>query len=249
MLALLVMAGMVLTVPASDAASPLFVKVEGKSIVAVKEINPYVATAIGGPGEGSGGNYSFVIALSGKDVSDALISPANGITKTGVFNFNLTAPSAATDMTILVNVTSERSNGEKATLVRSFFVRSVVPIVISAKVVNQGSMALDSVPVYFYVDGKKLDQRLISLAAGGSKVVTYNWTEGVLQGQHEVRVELDPDGQFARFESGGTVYTQTIWVGMSDFGNTDAILIGTLVLFFFLSYLVYKRPTPKRRKK
>lgn len=249
-LALLLLMGAIAMVPPTEAASPLYLNIEGRNTVAIRETNPYIATAIGGPGEAAvGGNYSFLVTVTGQDVTDALVSPGNGITKTGMFRFNLTAPSKAADMTITVNVTSIGPTGEQERLTRTFYVRSVYPITMSARVVNEGAMALSAVPVYFYADGKLLHVQLINLPASGSKVVTYNWTDSVSQGEHQLIMELDPNGKFVRFESGGTVYTQTIWVGGTDYGNTDAILIGAFAILLFVSYLVYKRPVAKRRKK
>ena len=249
MLLLLLVGGAALTAQAADATSPIYIKVDGLTTVAIKETNPYTVFAVGGPAEGVGGNYSFTVTVEGTNVADAVISPANGKNSAGRFTFNLTAPSAATQMTIVVNVTSQSNTGSTQTATMTYYVDSVVPIVIWAKVVNQGSVALSSVPVYFYADGDLLEQENISLDAGGSKIVYYNWTASVGQGQHEVMVELDPNGQFVRFESGGTVYTQTIWVGMNNFSNTNAILIGGIVIMLFVAYLVYKRPGVKRRKK
>lgn len=235
--------------PGAEAENPLFIKVEGKNTVAIREVNPYVAIAVGGPAEvPAGGNYSFLVKVTGSNAVDALVSPSNGVTTTGIFRFNLTAPSNAADMTITVNVTSKGPSGQ-VTKSYNYFVRSVVPIAISAKVVNQGTIAVAGVPVHFYADGALLESRTISISAGGSKTVTYNWTAGPSSGEHKIRVELDPDGEFVRFESGGTVYEQTIWVGGTDWGNFNAILIGLAVLLGFVAYLVYKRPETKRRKR
>ena len=233
----------------ADAATPIHIRVEGRSVVAIDETNAYVVTAVGGPAEVAKGNYSFIVTIEGQDVTDAIISPANGKSPIGVFRFNLTAPSAATEMTIVVNVTSQSDAGAKMVATMPYYVKSVVPIVITAKVVNQGSVALSGVPVYFYADGELLDEKAIELSAGGSKTVIYNWTASVGKGQHEVSVQLDPNGQFVRFESGGTMYSQTIWIGTDDYGNMNAILIGGIVLFLLVAYFVYKRPGSKRRKK
>ena len=249
MFLLLLLGGAMLSSQAADAVNPIYISVDGKSTVATGETNPYEIMAIGGPAEGAGGNYTFSVTLEGKNIDDAWLYPSDGTSATGIFKFNLTAPTVTTEMTIIVDVTSSSSTGSKQTSSLNYYVDSVVPIVISAKVINQGSVALTNIPVYFYADGELLEETSVSLAAGASTFVYYNWTESVGQGQHEITVELDPNGQFVRFASGGTVYTQTIYVGMSDFGNTDAILIGGIVLLAFVAYIVYRRPMAKRRKK
>jgi hypothetical protein len=248
MFLLLLLGGAMLSSQAADAANPIYISVDGKSTVATGETNPYEIMAIGGPAEGTGGNYTFTVTLEGKNIDDALLYPNDGSSATGIFKFNLTAPTVSTEMTIIVDVTSTSSTGSKQTSSRNYYVDSVAPIVISAKVINQGSVALTGIPVYFYADGELLEEKSVSLAAGASTFVYYNWTENVGQGQHEVTVELDPNNQFVRFASGGTVYTQTIYVGMSDYGNTNAILIGGIVLLAFVAYIVYRRPAKRRKK-
>ena len=76
----------------------------------------------------------------------------------------------------------------------------------------------------------------------------YRMAFTVSDGEHTVRVELDPESQFVRFSSGGTIYTQTIWVGPNNSSNNDGILIGLFVLLLFVTYLVYKRPAKRRKK-
>ncbi len=245
---ILLLGGVVLTAQSAD-ASPIFIKVEGKNVVAVSEKNPYTVFAVGGPAESAGGNYSFIVTVQGKDVTDAVISPANGKSSSGRFNFNLTAPSAITQMTIVVNVTSESSTGSKLSASMNYYVQSVEPVAIKAKVVNQGTVALTNVPVYFYGDGVLLEQVNISLAAGGSQTVYYNWTKSLGKGEHNVTVELDPNSEFVRFESGGVIYTQSVYVGMGNYDTTNAILIGGTIILLLVAYLVYKRPGQKRRKK
>jgi hypothetical protein len=249
-LVLLLVACAIALVPPAQGESPLYLTVEGRTTVAVREVNPYVAIAIGGPAEvPSGGNYSFIVSVTGDNVRDALVSPSNGVNQDGRFRFNLTAPSQAADMTIRVNVTSKGPSGAISSASYSYYVRSVVPITVTARVVNEGNIALTGVPVYFFADGQLKKTTFIDLPASGSRSLTYNWTEGASQGQHQLRMELDPNGRFVRFESGGTVYEQTIWVGGTNWGDTNAIFIGLFAIMAFAAYLVYKRPGPKRRKR
>ncbi len=125
----------------------------------------------------------------------------------------------------------------------------VKPIVITAKVVNQGNATLTAVPSTFFVDDVQLYNTTIDLSAKATKTVVYNWTsQSVSDGEHAVRVELDPNNQFVRFASGGTIFTQTIWVGPTDTSGSDAVLIGIFILLLLVTYLVYKRPAKRRKK-
>jgi subtilase family serine protease len=119
--------------------------------------------------------------------------------------------------------------------------------VLSAKVVNQGSVPLTKVPIVFYLDGSKVYNTSFDLSAGASKTIVFNMTDSVSTGQHVVRIELDPANQFARFAGGGTVFTETVYVNPPDYGSTDGLLILLFVMLILVTYLVYKRP--KRRKR
>jgi hypothetical protein len=229
--------------------SPLFLKVEGPTLVSVSEMNQYTITGVGGPAE-SGGNYSFAAYVTGSQ-SDftGFVRPLAGVSARSTFLVNVTAPNLGQTMTLFINMTSTKGlDTERAST--SIVITVVNPIVISARVVNQGSMGVSGVPVKFLADGKQLYNTTIDLAAGESRTLVYNWTaQGISSGEHLVTVELDPNGQFVRFASGGTLFTQTIFVGGNDFGNINLLMVMMFILLLVLAYFIYKRPTKKKKKK
>jgi hypothetical protein len=229
--------------------NPLYANLSGQTLVAINEKHQYQVVAIGGPGEGAGGNYSFAFFVAGSSSkSNASVTPDSGTSATGKFTVNLTASSFAEDLTLSVNVDSYNGNAT-SNITKSVVIKVIKPIVISANVVNQGNVTLTGVPVTFFVDDVQLYNTTINLNAKATKSVVYNWTsQTVSNGEHTVRVELDPNSQFVRFSSGGTIFTQTIWVGNSDSSGTDAILIGFFVLLLFITYTIYKRPAKRRKK-
>jgi hypothetical protein len=228
--------------------TPLFASLSGKALVAVSETHPYQVVAIGGPGEGTGGNYSFQFDLVGSSKTDGKVLPDSGSSKTGRYTVNVTASSFAEDLTLKVKVNSYNATSS-INVTKNLVIKVVKPIVITAKVVNQGNATLTGVPVTFYVDDVKLYNTTIALTSKTTKTVVYNWTsQTVSNGEHSVRVELDPNSQFVRFSSGGTIFTQTIWVGPSDYSSSDGVLIGLFVLLLLVTYMVYKRPTKRRKK-
>ena len=181
-------------------------------------------------------------------MSNALVTPDSGTSATGKFTTNLTASSFAEDVTLSVIVTSNNGTAQ-SNVTKNIAIMIVKPIVISAKVVNQGNVTLTGVPVVFLVDGVKLYNTTISLGSKATTTIVYNWTsQTVSNGEHMVRVELDPYNQFVRFSSGGTIFTQTIWVGPTDTSGSDAVLIGLFVLLIIVTYFVYKRPAKRRKK-
>jgi len=228
--------------------TPMHAGLTGQTLVAINEKHQYQVIAVGGPGEGAGGNYSFTFDVAGSSETDALVTPDSGTSTTGKFTTNVTASSFAEDLTLSVTVVSYNSTAT-SNITRSIVIQVVRPIVISANVVNQGNATLTGVPVTFFVDDVPLYNTTIDLNAKTTKTVVYNWTsQAVSDGEHSVRVELDPNSQFVRFSSGGTIFTQTIWVGASDTSGNDAVLIGLFVLLLFVTYLVYKRPAKRRKK-
>ena len=228
--------------------APMYASISGPTLVAINEKHQYQVIAIGGPGEGTGGNFSFQFGVVGSSQTDALLTPDSGTSTTGKFTTNLTASTFVEDITLSVTVVSYNSTAT-SNVTKSIVIQVVKPIVISAKVVNQGNTTLTGVPVTFFVDDVQLYNTTIDLNSKATKTVVYNWTsQTVGDGEHSVRVVLDPNSQFVRFSSGGTIFTQTIWVGASDTSGNDAVLIGLFVLLLFVTYLVYKRPAKRRKK-
>jgi hypothetical protein len=227
---------------------PIYASLSGPTLIAINEKHQYQVIAVGGPGEGTGGNYSFKFELAGSPKTDALVTPDSGVSTTGRFTTNVSASSFAEDLTLSVSVVSYNSTAT-SNITKIVVIKVVKPIVISAKVVNQGNATLTGVPVTFFIDDVQLYNTTINLNAKTTKTVVYNWTsQTVSDGEHSVRVELDPNSQFVRFSSGGTIFTQTIWVGASDTSGNDAILIGLFILLLFVTYTIYKRPAKRRKK-
>jgi hypothetical protein len=246
MVSLLAVAVIPMERPADALTLPLHVVVSGPLRVAINEKHQYTIFVNGGHGGDPGGNYSYFAEVVSPPSTDASVSPVNGVNATGNFVITVTMPSKAGEITLRVNVSGFSSLGTDL-LTRDILIEVVSPIVMSAKVINQGAIAVTSVPIVFYLDDVKVYNTTFDLAAGASKTIVFNMTDPVSSGQHTVKIVLDPTNQFARFEGGGTVFTKSIVVNPPDYGSTDGLLILLLVLLIIVSYLIYKRP--KRRKK
>ena len=237
------------SMPAEAAApGPLHVTIEGSAVVAVSEVHPYVITCVGGPGAELGGNYSYNanLVFSG---TGGVVTPASAVSASGVFIINVTAPHAPEDMLLLVNVSSYNSINGLEQVHKEFHIKVIAPLVFSAIVKNQGSTVLSSVPIAFYLDGVKVYNTTFALDAKATKTIRYNYTNANLAGgTHVVRLELDPNNQYVKFSSGGTVLEQTIYVGVSNYGNSDGLLILVFFMLVFVTYFIYKRPKRKRKK-
>jgi len=227
---------------------PIYVSIEGKNIVATGEKWQYVVKVIGGPGAQAGGNFSYKAELIGPDVRDSLVAPSNGVSSTGVFNINVTAPSQPQDMILRLNITSS-ANLDSEKTVKIFPIKVLTPVVVQATVKNTGEFGVKGVPVSIYANGAKVYETTVDIGPLSSETITYNWTDPEMRsGEQVITVMLDPDNKFVEFESGGSVYTMTIYVGKSSFGTTDALLGILFVVSVILVLVVYSRPKKRRMR-
>lgn len=239
---------LVATFASAADGGPIYVSIEGKNVVATGEKWQYFVNVIGGPGALTGGNFSYRAELVGTDISDSLVTPSSGVSSSGLFNINVTAPSLPQDVTLVLNVTSSTIlDSENA--VKTFPIKVLEPVVVQATVKNVGDFDVIGVPVSIHVDGTKVYETTVDVNSLSSRTITYNWTDPEMsQGEHVITVVLDPDNKFVEFESGGSVYTTTIYLGRSSFGTTDALLGILFVMSVVLVLIVYSRPKKRRMR-
>jgi len=233
----------------AETSTPLFVSIDGPIVMGKGETIQYRIEAIGGPAEGTSGNYSFRTSILGTDMTDAYVLPTNGESEDGVFFVNVTAKGTIPNIVLWVNVTSSYG-GEAVSKIKEYGITVVDPVVIRAEIENQGSVAVNDVPLTIYADGKVIHETTVSLDPQEITTLVYNWTElDIAMGEHVITMILDPDHEFITFRGGGTVHTSTIWVGEQDFGGWDLIL-GILVVFLaFIAYTFYRRPSKRHKKR
>jgi len=241
-------------VQADDAIAPLHAQLDGPLVVTTGSRNQYVLTMVGGPAEDGVGNYSYKASMNGEDVGDAMFLPSSGGPKTtGKFYLNLTAPTVAQTMTLLVNCTSSNTvSAVKANI--QLTVKVVEPITLSATVTNTGNVSVTVVPLalQIYQDGEWVEfyNTTLDLAAGESYAFVYNWTaQGVDSGEHKVRMLLDPGNAIVTFEGGATVYETTIYYHMPGYGGLNTLLWILVIALGAVTFLVWRRPAPKGKKK
>lgn len=157
-------------------------------------------TAAGGPAE-EGGVYELEAFLRGSgDLTGA--SPVEEVplqdsAVNNTFSFNVTLPLEPQEVELVVVVNSTLGNdwteGEATKRIAV-----LVPLRISARVVNTGSVEIRDVPVFLYLDGTQVDQtELNRLGPGESLTVTFRYLPvGLATGSHtlEIRVDINGDG-------------------------------------------------------
>jgi hypothetical protein len=234
----------------ASAYSDVTLKFDGPGFVGKLETVQCTLTATGGPAGDVGGNFTYKAEVVADNKTGSSVSPSTGTSPSGVFKMNITMPGEAPQtIKVRFNVTSkDLSTGDSVEKVREFEIKVVDPIVIRATVYNVGVVTAKNVTAKFYADGIYLGMRTFDLGAGGTKVLSYNWTWlNIDAGKHTVTVVLDDADGIVEFSSGNNVYTMTVYVG--DEGNPlGAVLtIGVVIMsvFVFLTYM----QKPARKKK
>jgi len=240
------MATLVLAPQVQADSSPLYVSIDGDIVIGKGETKMYQVDVAGGPSEGVG-NYTYTASILGTTTSDAFVEPSTGSTG-GTFFVNVTAYGEIPRITLWLNVTSSYE-GEVESKTQEYSIQVVDSIVITASVVNNGNVSVNRVPLTILADGKTIHTTTVSLDARELETIRYNWTDPTIsQGEHVVKVVLDPDQEFITFIGGGTVYTSTIWVGENDWGTWNIILIVLAAFIAFVAYNFYRRPSKRRKR-
>lgn len=241
-------------VQADDGVTPLHAQLDGPLVVTTGSRNQYVLTMVGGPAEAGLGNYSYKASMTGEDTEDAMFLPSSGGPKTsGKFYLNLTAPTMAQSLVLIINCTSASTTASMKTNLE-LTVLVVEPVTLSATITNTGDVSATAVPlalqVYQDEGWVEFYNTTLDLAAGESVNFQYNWTAMDLgSGEHKVRMLLDPGNEIVTFEGGATVYETTIYYDMPGYAGLNTLLWILVIALVAVTFLVWRRPAPKGKKK
>jgi hypothetical protein len=236
----------------ADNDQTISVQVSGPSVVSLGSSNQYTITVAGGPAGQTNGTYGCQVTMTGYASTNAtLVNTGSSSSTTGVFVFNLTTPQFVGGLTINVQASSKSLDGTLTTYNNSTQtnVQVINPIVFSVNIRNNGNMTVTNIPVYFYVDNTQIHVANVTIDPQSSKLVTYNWTTTSLgSGQHELKVQIDPNATFVLFDVGGTVMTTTFFFNQSGYGTTNALLYVAIAVLAIVAFIVYRRPAPRKKK-
>lgn len=253
--AFLALALIPMTAQAEGESSGVTIELVGPTTLGVGVKQQYKVMVAGGPGNQTGGNYSWSATLGGDMGSKALLRPSvGGPSKTGVFFFNITAPSTSGKFNVEIAVKSFNITTNVTEKLKVNF-KAVDPIVLTATVKNSGNVTVNGVPVYFYLnddsnDPEEIYNTTVTVAALGQKSITYNWTTYDLsKGEHEIKVMVDPDSDLVTLNDGSKESSMTIYYKVSGFGPINAWLWVFVVLLIVLVYIVYRRPAKRKKKR
>lgn len=260
-LAVLLLAMLSLTVPVSAlghlpgdaraAFSGIEVNLDRPSFAGTDQTVECTLTVRGGPAGDLGGNYSYSAEVVGTNTTGSSVVPNTATSQSGVWKLNVTMPSEGLQkIKIRINATSTASSGSSSdTFQADFTVTVVVPILIKATVFNTGAVDARNVTTRFYADGVLISTQSINVSAGGSQVVSYNWTFlKIKTGKHVVSVSVDEPNDLVEFSDGNNVVSRTIFVGKQS-NAVGAIITGAVIIVSAMVFLMWIQKPARRGKK
>ena len=171
-------------------------------------------------------------------------------------NLTVTAPDTAGDYTLVVDYngtvmvdgqTIEVSGSNRAA------VKVVNPIVLTADITNNGSVALDSLKVKFVVDGQTIEgseKTVEDIKPGETKSVTYEWvTDSLSPGKHTFMAVSDT----TLLNVTGLNNENVFYIGHNDYQVATILIALLFVVLLFVLIYVYRKPVknlgrPKGRR-
>jgi hypothetical protein len=200
--------------------------------------------------------YSAVLKNSSGTNQSGAVSPSSGTLANGVeTDLKVTAPATAGKYTLVVTFTENKNKEGPVVTERTQTVSVLEPIVLTAVLKNNSKVDFIDFAVYFHVDGELVDgsKTLISVAAGKTETVTYDWVaENLSNGEHTFKVVAGDEniGDYKDVILGGD---GKFYVGHSDFGLTNILLVILLIVLVIMIVYLYRKPVknygkPKSRR-
>lgn len=189
--------------------------------------------------------------LNSKGTSQSgALSKTSGYTTSDIIT--VTAPTTEGDYTLEVTFT-QKIGTDKITYVSKAILHVGTTIKLSVTVTNNGHCNVDNATLYFYVDGKKIDdskQENVSIAVGKEKTITYDFFDKDLaSGKHTYYLSA---GESATTLSGIDA-EQTFYYKQSTMDFLNWFLGIAIVLLIVVGIWIYRKPVknygkPKARR-
>jgi len=195
LMALLIILCIVQVVPVitADTAKDVRLHVSGPNVLGTENTGHYSSTFVDPQGR-DWGYEVFLTADNTTGASPLITSPITG-NLTGEnrsFEFDITAPLTAGDLTINVNLTSKEGN---YTYVKTAVIIVVKPVVVHAVVQNPTGYELYNASVRFFIDDEIIDMQTVTVIPPGQyQDISAEWiSASIPSGWHYTRVEIDID--------------------------------------------------------
>ena len=256
---LLVLVGVALAVlvlpalPGAHAATanPVSGSVSGPGVVATQGNVSVRINATGGPAVAANGtlvgNLTYYASVSGTNLTGVSISPTTARLEAGVpYSAVLTAGGTAERLTVTVMVSSVLGT-QNVSNNFSYSVPVVRPYVLSATIVNTGSVAALGFPLVVRLDGYAVGTvRVPTIPVGGQYNLSFEYpTLGLAAGDHTFSISLANAHGLLRFPGGATTYSVTFYVAGPAPSYTLYYALGIVavvgVVFIYMTRVAARR--------
>lgn len=266
MVAILAMASLLVIIPTDDGSldATQFDVIGGKTLFKTGEVleaddedGIYIISFKSESGSPFYAARSSIVDRNGNSVSSGSVSPANyyySSSDDGRKGIKVTMPSTAGKY-MLKTEFEITSGGEKYT--RYYPLTVVEPIILTAEIVNKGSIEITLESVAFVIDGKEMDvtdeNKNIIVPANGSKTVTYEWiVDSPSGGSHSFKLNAKPDG-IKDVDLEGLNKKYTFYVGENDHTLITVIFGIILIILLLVVIWIARKPVknfgkPKGRR-
>lgn len=190
--------------------------------------------------------------INGNTVSR--VSPSSGtVYNADGYTITITAPNDPGMYTLVVDFTFTNNADEKKTITKTAPLKVVVPVKLSATLVNSSGSITD-MDVWFIVNGTVIEEskQSVSIGPNSSREVSYNWvTDGLPSGKHTVTLsgEVGP----IRENVEGLDTPMNFYVGQTSYALTEGLLVVVLIVLLLILIIVIRKPVknvgkPKGRR-
>ena len=198
-----------LTAPANSETSAVGIELDGDTSIAIGSTNHYVLTISGGPAE-TGGVWSYnIIPIYENRTGSPKVEPENKSSDNNVFHFNFTAPAAVQRVKLKIEAESNNAT-DTETAERIVELKVVKPIVIRAKVFNEGEVSVDQAKVLFYGNSKLIGTKYVDVPPHANRTLVLNYTT-YADGANKVTIKIDPENEILTLAGGNTEITKTVY--------------------------------------
>jgi len=190
-------------------------------------------------------------------------TPATAVTDSGGnYKVNLTAPGSAMNYEVEVSATSGGLKGNGTKTLRVILPDLVVlevtfsnnkpkegeKVTLTALVKNNGTEAVDTLEVAFYIDNNRIATKKEGpLAPDNSTQVSVTWT--ATKGSHQVKVVIDPNAKVGEINEDNNVLIIPMSVSAKPGGGTDNMVMIFALVVVILVVAVGGVLFLRRRKK
>ena len=200
-------------------------------------------TSVDGPVRaGTGDTVTFTLTVDGTasytaDIPGGSVEPDFGIVDEEA-EIEVTVPNTAGRHWLTVNFTF----ADGSEVVREWLIDVIEPYVFTARLVNNGDIAVNGLPVKFILNGETVNVTTVDLAAGEEKTVQYRHIEGLSSGRNTITVVLDAENDLVTLSTGTTSMTTVFYIGQADYSLSHWIMGLTLVIMTFGLIWVVRKP-------